>query len=1102
MPPFIEHLRRIPWRRLFPSVTLVRGEAYAREGRIQITRLTERTLDSVCDGSGSNRYRQRIGLSASGDTLDCQCDCPVGFDCKHCAAALLHLLEGLPPSTSAEPAPAARPPQRTATELSYDLQHWLRKLPAVLREQPPGTALHESPLYYRLTKSGRILIHTAAHTAGGKLQGYLRISSIAQSLPCVDAVDQQILVRALDAPGTQPHTSEIALKGRKGAELLELILRSGRLFLDLGPPASQLLAGPELPARLAWRRDEYGDYRVAWDTDAEPRPQLLTQLTPPWYLDRKNLRVGPLHHGLPEALASYLPSAPPVSEEEAMLFALQLKELAPQAPLPVSYAEQRLEDVRPVPHLYLTSLTQRSYSRERYGFVEELRHPDGLDFAYQGQRVHGPARKDQPIRFHVDGSFVTIERQPKIEQALRKSLQKLGLEKLGKYDTPRQLEYKSEVFSADAERWPAVLRGLPKLREQGWVVEMADEFLLDFSEVEDWFVHIEEEAGNAWFDLELGIRVDGQDVSLLQPLLELLRQRPEALRDGAANAPGAELPIRLHAHRQADGKPLKVSLPLERVKAILQVLEGLYLASPENNGDSLRLSSADAGLLAPLDEHPLHWQGGERLLRFAKRLRDHHQQACRPPEGLRAELRPYQLQGLAWMQALRELEVGGILGDDMGLGKTLQVLAHVLTEKRAGRLDRPALVLMPTSLVANWQDEAQRFAPDLRVLTLHGSDRHKGFDELGQYDLLLSTYALLPRDIEALSRQPLHLAVFDEAQYLKNASSKSARAAAKLDARQRLCLTGTPLENHLGELWALFDLVMPGWLGDARSFARLYRTPIEKAGDSQRLAHLNARIKPFLLRRKKEQVANELPPKSEITHWVELSDVQRDLYETVRLAMDSKVRAEIQRKGLARSHIVVLEALLKLRQVCCDPRLLDQTLPAAGSGKLAGLLEMLDELLEEGRRVLLFSQFTSMLELIQAELEQRGIPYALLTGDTRDRRQPVEDFQQGRVPLFLISLKAGGTGLNLTAADTVIHYDPWWNPAVEQQATDRAYRIGQDKPVFVYKLIARGTLEEKIQQLQARKAALAAGVLEEGKDSGLQLQDSDIDALFAPLPKA
>ncbi|MEL7935625.1 DEAD/DEAH box helicase [Pseudomonas delhiensis] len=1096
MVPFVEHLRRLPWRRLFPAVTLVRGEAYAREGRVQVIRLTERTLDSLCDGSGSNRYRQHISLSASGDTLDCNCDCPVGFDCKHCVAALSHLLEGANAPTAPAPEPAVRPPHRVATELSPDLQHWLRKLPSALKEQPPSAAKHQSPLYYRLTKSGRIMIHTAAHTADGKFQGYLRIASIALSLPHVDAVDQQILALALDTSGTQPHVNEVAPKGRKGAELLELILRSGRLFLELGPPASQLLPGPELPARLAWRRDEYGDYRVAWDTDAEPRPQLLTQLAPPWYLDRRNLRVGQLHHGLPEALASYLPSVPPVSEEEAMLFALQLKELAPQAPLPVSHEERRLEDVHPVPHLYLTSRTQRSYNMERYGFVDELHHLAALNFVYQGQQVHGPARKGEPIRYHADGTFVTIERQPKVEQALRKALQKLGLEKLGKHDAPSSLSYKHEVFSADADLWPTILRGLPKLREQGWVVEMADDFLLDLSEIEDWYVHIEEEPGNAWFDLELGIRVDGQEVSLLQPLLELLRQRPEVLRNGSAT----ELPLQLDAHRQADGKPLKVSLPLERVKAILHVLEGLFLASPENDSNSLRLSRADAGLLAQLDEHSLQWQGGERLLRFARRLRDHPQQPCRAPEGLRAELRPYQLQGLAWMQALRELEVGGILGDDMGLGKTLQVLAHILAEKRAGRLDRPALVVMPTSLVANWQDEAARFAPELRVLTLHGSDRHKGFDELGQHDLLLSTYALLPRDIGALGRQPLHLAVFDEAQYLKNASSKSAQAAAKLDARQRLCLTGTPLENHLGELWALFDLVMPGWLGDARSFARLYRNPIEKAGDSQRLNHLNARIRPFLLRRRKDQVAGELPPKSEITHWVELSDAQRDLYETVRLAMDSKVRAEIRRKGLARSHIVVLEALLKLRQVCCDPRLLGEAVPTAASGKLGGLLEMLDELLDEGRRVLLFSQFTSMLELIQAELDARGIRYALLTGDTRDRRGPVEDFQQGRVPLFLISLKAGGTGLNLTAADTVIHYDPWWNPAVEQQATDRAYRIGQDKPVFVYKLIARGTLEEKIQQLQAKKAALAAGVLEEGKDSGLQLQDSDIDALFAPLP--
>jgi SNF2 family DNA or RNA helicase len=269
------------------------------------------------------------------------------------------------------------------------------------------------------------------------------------------------------------------------------------------------------------------------------------------------------------------------------------------------------------------------------------------------------------------------------------------------------------------------------------------------------------------------------------------------------------------------------------------------------------------------------------------------------------------------------------------------------------------------------------------------------------------------------------------------------------------------------------------------------------------LQHLNARIKPFLLRRTKEQVATELPPKTEIVHWVELNDAQRDVYETMRLAMDKKVRDEITRKGVARSQIIILEALLKLRQVCCDLRLVN-SVPLnprhSSSAKLQSLMEMLEELLSENRKILLFSQFTSMLELIEVELQQRGIEYALLTGRTKDRRTPVQDFQSGKRSIFLISLKAGGTGLNLTAADTVIHYDPWWNPAAENQATDRAYRIGQEKPVFVYKLIARGTVEEKIQHLQHEKSALASGVLG-GRTSGdWKLQDDEIEALFAPLP--
>jgi SNF2 family DNA or RNA helicase len=323
-----------------------------------------------------------------------------------------------------------------------------------------------------------------------------------------------------------------------------------------------------------------------------------------------------------------------------------------------------------------------------------------------------------------------------------------------------------------------------------------------------------------------------------------------------------------------------------------------------------------------------------------------------------------------------------------------------------------------------------------------------------------------------------------------------------LDARHRLCLTGTPLQNHLGELWSQFHFLMPGLLGEEKSFNADFRKPIEKHGDSARNALLTRRVKPFMLRRTKDAVAKELPPKTEIVLPIELGSAQRDLYETVRLAMDKKVRAEIARKGVARSQIVILDALLKLRQVCCDPRLVKRTgmaKSAAASAKLDALMDLVDTLLSEGRKILVFSQFTSMLELIAEELRSRSFEYVVLTGDTVDRAAPVAAFQQGQVPVFLISLKAGGVGLNLTAADTVIHFDPWWNPASENQATDRAWRIGQGKPVFVYKLIAQGTLEEKIQEMQRRKGELASAVLADGGALGLPITQDDLQAIFAPL---
>jgi SNF2 family DNA or RNA helicase len=357
------------------------------------------------------------------------------------------------------------------------------------------------------------------------------------------------------------------------------------------------------------------------------------------------------------------------------------------------------------------------------------------------------------------------------------------------------------------------------------------------------------------------------------------------------------------------------------------------------------------------------------------------------------------------------------------------------------------------------------------------------------------------RDADALAAVDWHAVVLDEAQAIKNPAAKATQMACRLKARHRLCLTGTPVENHLGEAWSQFAFLMPGLLGDTKLFNRVFRTPIEKRGDAERRMLLARRVKPFILRRTKSEVEADLPPKSEIVRRIDLAGDQRDLYETLRLAMHDRVRREIAAKGLARSHILILDALLKLRQASCDPRLvkLDKAKRVKSSAKLEHLMEMLPGLVEEGRRVLLFSQFTSMLALIKEELAKDGIEYVELTGDTVDRATPVQRFQTGEVPLFLISLKAGGVGLNLTAADTVIHYDPWWNPAVEDQATDRAHRIGQDKPVFVYKLIAAGTVEERMLDLQERKRGIADALFDPEQAGKAGFEEGDLDLLFRPL---
>ncbi|MGD9872133.1 MAG: SNF2-related protein, partial [Thauera sp.] len=1029
--------------------------------------------------------------------LNSMCTCPMGYDCKHVAAMMLVLLhQRQRPDRPREQVLAWVEAFRTAARAQG---------PAAARTRKPGTNPHV--LRYVLEADAysgdyRVACYKVRLDQKGQIRQRERWSNIERALQAppafVDDTDLEIL-RLLwgHRPRNRPISGEgVALEGRHSSELLSALLAAERLHLD-NLDAAPLRAGEARPGTPDWTLNAEG-LRAPTLTVA-PAADRILPLLPPWYVDAAHGEAGPITLEVPAELVQRMLWLPPLTQTESELVAETLAEVAPALPTPTQRGEPPVEvGGVPVPVLRLATLPVhhvrfRSYAA--YGTYE-------FDFALLAFR-YGPVTVDASDGrlFHplADGRSARLTRDEGAERAAAQKLTALGFTRvpLGAVHTSFATLPPEALALASEAAWPSFMSDtLPGLREEGWTVEFPKDFRHHAIDIDRLLLDIDE-GEDGWLGLSPGIEVDGKALPLAPLLAGLFAQDARWLSGRLDDIADNEALI------LEDETLGRLRISAARVKPLVRALVDLF---DRPDGD-LRLSKLDATRLADLD---LPGRGSARVAEIAARLRNAEGiQAISAPPGFRAELRPYQLEGLAWLQHLVRHELAGILADDMGLGKTAQALAHLLTEKQAGRLDVPALVILPTSLVFNWQAEAERFAPDLKVLNLHGADRHARFDELDageasgdKVDVALTTYPLLWRDAEALQAREWSLLILDEAQTVKNAASKGAQVIRQLKARHRLGLTGTPLENHLGELWAQFDFLLPGFLGTHKQFTQTWRTPIEKHGDSVRRDLLAARLRPFILRRRKEDVATELPPKTIIVRSVGLEGSQRDLYETVRAAMDEKVRAEIAGKGFARSQIVILDALLKLRQVCCDPRLLKS--PAAARvkerAKLDLLMDMLPELIDEGRRILVFSQFTTMLGLIAAELDKAKIGWVALTGDTRDRRVPVEDFQKGRVPVFLISLKAGGVGLNLTAADTVIHYDPWWNPAAENQATDRAHRIGQDKPVFVFKLVCAGSIEEKILALQEKKAALAESVLSEDADALAKFGESDIAALLAPLP--
>jgi superfamily II DNA or RNA helicase len=1073
-----------------------RGKDYFERGLVKSVEILEEAPDRVrlrsrVQGGKGRTYEQAIEIERLNDLIEISgtCSCPMDFDCKHVAAACLGYMAKASASVSSAQAgedsaiegwlaSVAEAGKTTAPPGQNEMLTYVLK-------QPRNTGSHALQVdlrVVRLHKRGRGLTKGRAVYLSSILDAY-RLPTYVQP----EDRDALGLLRAL-LPGYWSSTPEV--HDHTGYLALEHMIATGRCFWA-STEKSPLSPGEPRHLEIAWL--EIQGERLQLQLDPGPHTRLLPT-DPPAYLDIRKKEVGTLDAcGLSSTQLERLREAPELRKDQAEALSRTLLSRFPELPLPTptKLEVREIGHTSPVPVLTLAG---------RETGAEHI-HVLLLDFAYEGFRMP-PVPATEVSTLDAGPKLVRVTRDLDIEARAMRTLIELGFEPMPEYEQvpgPFQLISPGASRIESASRWSEFLRvDLPALAARGWRIESDPSFLLRF-ETGDWEAHVAPDAsgGNDWFELRFDLELHGHRLPLLPLIAPLLETGwPESLPE--------TLSIPLETVGRGEDTYRYVDLSTRRLIPFLDTLGDLFDSDALPADGTLRLSRLDALSFCDLEEGGTRVRGGDALRELARSLSTFEGLPnIDPPRGLQADLRGYQRHGVSWLQFLREHDLGGVLADDMGLGKTVQTLAHLLIEKESGRLDRPALVVAPTSLMGNWRREARRFAPDLRVLVHHGLARHAHTDSFAQQDLILTTYALLPRDEEVLSQSSYHSLILDEAQNIKNPRAKAAAIARNLSARHRLCLTGTPMENHLGELWSLFDFLLPGFLGDETRFKRRWRTPIEQHGDSDRGRRLARRIAPFMLRRRKQDVLAELPPKTEIVRAITLGEKQAALYESIRLSMEKRVKDAIATQGLARSRITILDALLKLRQTCCDPRLLSLPAPdgVTTSAKLELLMDILPEQIEEGRRVLLFSQFTTMLELIEAELVERGIGFSKLTGRTRKRDQVIERFRSGQANLFLISLKAGGVGLNLTEADTVILYDPWWNPAVETQAADRAHRIGQEKPVFVYKLVSENTVEEKILAMQAKKQALAEGIYREGAAAA----DADFDAedlkeLFAPLP--
>ncbi|MBU2925950.1 DEAD/DEAH box helicase [Colwellia sp. 1_MG-2023] len=1054
--------------------------------------------------SRENSYLTRLVFNNKSGVIASYCDCYIGRDCKHGAAlAQCFILQNFD--------------ERSTASSEKVIEKWINRFQA----QPSryqSNSQQKSLLYFLKPNSYNEddyltleIKSTRPKKSGGWSKSLISEYSTTSLINSAYANNDDVAVLT-ELMRTNQFGENI-----KYFDLFERIINTKRCFWHTDYDLDQAITlGEPLEANWQWLALDNSLHTLQLVLKEPSTSIHIIKAQPLCYYDEEQNCFGEIKTNTQCDFEADLLNSP-IFEEDKLPWvinklSMSLGDASQRLPKPKTQFSQEL--TRPEVYLHFSTPAR---AEPQSGYVK-------VSFSYQGQLVN-PHNEDATVSDTVNNT--KLYRDLAFEQSVVDKLDTLHFSV-----QPKRKAYTHQGFLKKEKPaeflmlmqgryfWHRFLdQKLPLLKELGWHISFTDDFHYKALSTDSVFdAEVIETGDHDFFSLGLNLTIDGKKMPAFPILISAIEQLPrsalfnEESIDNEEGVKDKELLIEPNSPIYVDLENGEfVALRYESVQPILKQFIELFMPNALNKDGTMELSRFQSHqTLSMLDDQGMVATGTTKLRALADKLKNFQQvDSVTVPEGLNATLRAYQQQGLNWLQFLREYQLNGILADDMGLGKTIQTLAHLLIEKQQGRMTKPVLIVAPTSVIFNWANEIEKFTPELSYQILHGTKRKQHFGCLEgdggieqQVDVIITSYALITKDLEHYCEQQFYYLILDEAHYIKNTKTKLYQSFMLLKAKHKLCLTGTPMENHLGEFWAQFNFLLPGFLGGQKQFTKLFRTPIEKHGEQERKQLLNQRIKPFILRRTKDKIATELPKKTEIIQTLRIEGKQAELYESVRLAMDSRLKDIIADKGLKRSQIEVLDALLKLRQVCNHPKLL--SLKGAEkvnqSAKLDYLMETLPEQIAEGRKILIFSQFTSMLALIEDELVKANIGYVKLTGSTKNRQEVVDKFQAGEVPVFLISLRAGGVGLNLTAADTVIHFDPWWNPAVENQATDRAYRIGQNKPVFVYKYIIENSIEEKIQKIQQNKAELAKALLsEEVSDNKLSLTDDILSSLLAPL---